>query len=1479
MAVSIGIIEGKIVLRDDFTSTLDLSQKKLVETAKKAKVVGQQLSDIGGQLTRTITLPIVAMAVAVVKAGSDFESSFAGVRKTVDATEEQFAELALGIRQIPKDIPIATDALNEIAEAAGQLGIQRENILSFTRVMADLGATTVLSSLEAAEQLSQFINITGLSQTEIDRLGSAIVDLGNNLATNEQRIVDFGLRIAGAGTIAGLTEPEILAIGGAMASIGIQAEAGGTAVQKVLLGMVKAVNAGGDDLRTFADTAGMTADDFAAAFRDNAAGAFIAFVEGLGNQGDDALKTLDNLSLGNERTIRAFLSLANAGGLLRKAIELSTKAFDENIALSIEAEKRYKTFESKLTIFWSRIKDVAITIGTALLPVLLDMLGAMSPVINLLENTGRKFAELPGFVKASIVVFAGLVAAIGPVLLIVGQLVIAWSNVILLAPKMSAAVTLAAGPWGIIALAIAGATLALTLWIDKQDEQLQTVINNVNSTRDYGIALNELRAEIFQARDAQRELNFSLVDAVRTALPNIEAALAKAEKELQRMLAAEKAVTDEAKEFLPDFLANRVDNLTESLKVANPVIEEQRGLVENLRVNLKTAQSQIESTNEAYIKWKSAIDLVNLAQGLTNRTTLELEAIQSKLRDGLKKGVLDNKQFKFAMDNVAVALRKAKEESMGFTVEVKSLRIELIEEIRRAKELADAHSAGGTAVRDLEIKYEALDRILGAGISTQDAVKSGLLDIAVEAGKASRGISSYGSASSIVIDLTGLSSKAFGEATIAVADNADAIDLLKRSYDATSLSNTQMNELIIELASAANVAEGDIKNRLVIALENLKDQINDTSIEFADFVSSVIAGSLSIGDAIDLIFSGEVQSSIKDFFNNAKKGFGEFSAGFRESREQGLGFVQSLKGGMDSIGVSIGGMLNAVSVGMKALSGQTEDIVNSALGAVQSFASGDIIGGVIKGVSALIGAVKKLFGGKSTTQRVGELFEKFEEGKGTLKDLTKLAGLLSKKLNEVAAGKTGSEKEAVEILTSGFDAFVDIALQFGDQGVAQIRAVVNAAKRAGVSMEVIAARAREVTLEAMDVLEERNQLLSDSAANIATGLQTLLGDTARITAREAEFAATSVLQAFVAMQQGGAGITEIVATLGDIFTTLSDRGIELGVNLGDEFNRLGEVFAILSDERLARVIEKLEATADITRAVGDINMLTETQFQSFGDTIDNAFEKLLAGGLESNEALATLRPQLQLLNDLSEQYGFTLDDNTQALLDQAIAQGVVTERGLTSNDILIKGFDNMLEALNRIIVALGGVPVAFGEIAESSEDMADRLDFDIDRIRDRFDDMGRFGRRAFDDIRRAAEDSAKEAMDAWDDVTIPDVSPGGPGPTPGGRPGVGGGFAHGSEEFRDFGRGSFVPLHGVEQVVTASEGDDIASMVAGALRGGSNNVEVVETLKVGFGAQINALDRNNREQQSTRRTLEVLLSELSTKSGRERTVPSRIEGM
>src|SRR5262245_6220262 len=189
-------------------------EKGMLDAAKAmerdAKNIGQSAMRLGEALTKTLTLPLVGLGAGALKVASDFESSFAGVRKTVDATEPEFEQLAQGLRNLAKEIPINVNELNRVAEAAGQLGIKKEDILQFTKTMALLGVTTNLTADEAATATAQIQNIFGAAGKDVDRFGATLVALGNDGASTEKGIVEMALRIAGAGHQVGLTQDQVL---------------------------------------------------------------------------------------------------------------------------------------------------------------------------------------------------------------------------------------------------------------------------------------------------------------------------------------------------------------------------------------------------------------------------------------------------------------------------------------------------------------------------------------------------------------------------------------------------------------------------------------------------------------------------------------------------------------------------------------------------------------------------------------------------------------------------------------------------------------------------------------------------------------------------------------------------------------------------------------------------------------------------------------------------------------------------------------------------------------------------------------------------------------------------------------------------------------------------------------------------------------------------------------------------------------------
>ena len=478
-----------------FNKSIAATQAQLNRSTKGLQTVAKNISGIGMSMTKGLTVPLVAIGAAATKSAIDFESAFAGVRKTVNATEEEFGTLEKGIRDMAKRMPASASEIAKVAEAAGQLGIKTENILDFTETMINLGESTNLSADQASTSLARLANITQMPQSAFDRLGSTIVALGNNFATTESEITEMALRLAGAGKQIGLAESDIMGLSAALSSVGIEAEAGGSAFSKLMIAIQLAVETGNEDLNNFAEVAGMSASEFQKAFKEDAAGALIAFIEGLGKseeKGTSAIKVLDDMEISEVRLRDALLRASGASDVFTEAIELGSKAWDENTALTEEAEKRYATSESQLIMLKNKIVDLGISLGGSLTPIIRDnVIPILEKFINFIDGVIQEFVKLPKPVQNVILGFGGLVAASGPTLVMLSKIITTTinlrSSILLLNTALKSSILMAAP---IVAL-LAEISGAMLLTGDSMQRTDDAYVNLSKSINDMELALKK----------------------------------------------------------------------------------------------------------------------------------------------------------------------------------------------------------------------------------------------------------------------------------------------------------------------------------------------------------------------------------------------------------------------------------------------------------------------------------------------------------------------------------------------------------------------------------------------------------------------------------------------------------------------------------------------------------------------------------------------------------------------------------------------------------------------------------------------------------------------------------------------------------------------------------------------------------------------------------------------------------------------------
>ena len=396
---------------EESSKAADTYLGKMVQSATKSR---DEWEKVGGTMLGVGTAAVAGLALAG-KAAMDWESAWAGVTKTVNGTPEQMDELETSLRGLAKTLPATHEEIAGVAEAAGQLGVSREDVTGFTKTMIDLGESTNLSADDAATAIAQISNIMGTMDREgskgVERFGATLVALGNAGASTEAEIVDMAKRIAGAAKLVGASESDVLALSNAMASVGIESQLGGGVISRVMQRMYADVKAGGKGLDDLAKVAGVSSKDFAKSFESDPVRAVDSMIKGLSrvkNSGGDVIQTMSDLGIKGTEETGVILRLAGAGDLLSDSLKLGDEAWASNSALAAEAAKRYETTESKVKIAWNNIKDAAIDAGAVLLPIIA---GAAESVAGLAQS----FGALPEPVKGVLTVLGGVagVAALG----------------------------------------------------------------------------------------------------------------------------------------------------------------------------------------------------------------------------------------------------------------------------------------------------------------------------------------------------------------------------------------------------------------------------------------------------------------------------------------------------------------------------------------------------------------------------------------------------------------------------------------------------------------------------------------------------------------------------------------------------------------------------------------------------------------------------------------------------------------------------------------------------------------------------------------------------------------------------------------------------------------------------------------------------------------------------------------------------------
>jgi TP901 family phage tail tape measure protein len=392
--------------------------------SRSAKAVGEGLSSVGGRLTMGVTVPLAAVATACVSSAVTIDTALTDVRKTTSLTEAQYQSLKRSAVELSTTQPVSAAAILSLEGLGAQLGWSDDKLQSFAQTVSGLDIATDMGAEQAATNLAQFANITGMAQDKAENYASAIVGLGNNMATTESKISDMAMGMASAATQAGMSQADILGVAAAAASLGLEAQAGGSAFSKTINEIGVAVSTSSPKLQQWADLAHMSAEQFRVAWQTDAIGAFEAVIRGMSEvsaTGGDLNVTLADLGITELRQSDFLRRMAGNSDLVSKAVRLSNDEWTKNTALQNEAGNRNQSLASKMEVLKNRVTAVAEEMGGPLADAALSAVDAAKPITDTVEGAAKAFSSMSKEEQQAAIRTVAMVAAAGPLLSVAGK--------------------------------------------------------------------------------------------------------------------------------------------------------------------------------------------------------------------------------------------------------------------------------------------------------------------------------------------------------------------------------------------------------------------------------------------------------------------------------------------------------------------------------------------------------------------------------------------------------------------------------------------------------------------------------------------------------------------------------------------------------------------------------------------------------------------------------------------------------------------------------------------------------------------------------------------------------------------------------------------------------------------------------------------------------------------------------------------------
>lgn len=364
---------------DQLSPKLDGIRKNVAKLRKNLRQSGMAEIDFG--VVAAVTAPLVAAA----KAAIDFESSMADVRKVVDFdTPQQFADMNSEIRQMALQLPMAAKDIAAIYAQGGSAGIARADLQGFAQDAVKMGVAFGLTAEQSGEQMAAWRAAMGLTQDGVRGLADQINYLdakGNSSAKNVAEVVT---RVGSIGKVAGLSSSTVAALAATMDAVKVPSDVAATGIKNFVLALTQG-NAATKSQKDTLAALRLEAPKVAKAMQVDSKGTVLDILNRIKSV-DPSRQAAVLSELFGKESIEAIAPFISNLDLLKTNLKLVGDATGYAGSMAKEYDVRAATTANSLQLFWNRVTDVGIALGTIFLPPLNEFLAVAGPVITGLSN-------------------------------------------------------------------------------------------------------------------------------------------------------------------------------------------------------------------------------------------------------------------------------------------------------------------------------------------------------------------------------------------------------------------------------------------------------------------------------------------------------------------------------------------------------------------------------------------------------------------------------------------------------------------------------------------------------------------------------------------------------------------------------------------------------------------------------------------------------------------------------------------------------------------------------------------------------------------------------------------------------------------------------------------------------------------------------------------------------------------------------------